>query len=231
MWLQVPAAQEPGEAGVGDVGAGEYQGLQTGTVDADNARHVVIALLGQSQHTEVVEVLESVGQQVGRDGAAVRLLQVELLQVTALVQAADGGHQHSVIVPAKLHCQQDYWTSLLSPLSSESLDVFGEEESDVLHKLFVIVTRNLQGGEDFVQEGLIQVDRDQTEEMSVQQWQHNVPQSVLDLGRVQHVGRLSRVEVVETCGDVYCGSPQTEAGQAQRLQLRCRGREITFEDA
>ena len=53
------------------------------------------------------------------------------------------------------------------PLGSESLDVFGEEESDVLHKLLVIVARDLQGGEDSVQEDLVQVDRDQTEEVSV----------------------------------------------------------------
>ena len=87
----------------------------------------VVTLFGQGEHPDTVEVLESVREEVGGDGGAVRHLQVQLLQVAALVQAADGRHQHSVIVPAKLHCQQDYWTSLLSPLSSESLDVFREE--------------------------------------------------------------------------------------------------------
>ena len=59
---KLPAAEEPGEAGVGDVGPGQYEGLQARTVNADDAGHVVIALLGQSQDAELVEMFESVGQ-------------------------------------------------------------------------------------------------------------------------------------------------------------------------
>ena len=97
--MLIPAAEEPGETSVGHVSARQYQGLQSGTVYTNNARHVVVTLLGQSQDSETVEMLEGVSQQVGGDGAAVGLLQVQLLHVAALVEAADGGHQHSVIIP------------------------------------------------------------------------------------------------------------------------------------
>ena len=84
----------------------------------------------QGEDPDVVEVFESVGEQVGGDGRAVCPLQVQLLQVAAVVEAADGGHQHPVIVP----------------LRPEPLDVLGEEEGDVLHELLareVIVTGHL----------------------------------------------------------------------------------------
>ena len=39
-----------------------------GTVDADDAGHVVVALLGQGQHPHLVQVLQRVRQQVGGNG-------------------------------------------------------------------------------------------------------------------------------------------------------------------
>ena len=118
-------------------------------------------------------------------------------------------------------------------MCSESLDMFGEEESDVLHQLLaarVIVAGDLQGGEDFVQETLVQVDRDQAEEVSVQQGEDHVPQRLLDLG-VQHVGRLLRVEVIEAGGHVDCGCSEAEVGQTGGFQLRGGGGEITLQHA
>ena len=70
----------------------------------------------------------------------------------------------------------------ISPLSSESLDMFWEEESNVLHKLFsgeIIVTSYLEGREDFVQEAFVQVEGNEAEEMSVKQGEHLVPHRLL----------------------------------------------------
>ena len=100
--------------------------------------------------------------------------------------------------------------------------MFGEEKCDVLHQLLatiVVVARNLQGRENFVKETLVEVDRDQTEEMSVQQRQHHVPECLLDLG-VQQMGRLLGVEVIEAGGHVDGGCPEAEVGQGGRLELR-----------
>ena len=72
--------------------------------------------------------------------------------------------------------------SKILPLSSESLDMFREEESDVLHKLFsgeIIVTCYLEGREDFVQEAFVQVEGNEAEEMSVKQGEHLVPHRLL----------------------------------------------------
>ena len=59
-------------------------------------------------------------EQVRCDGGAVGILEVELLDVGALVQAADGGHEDAVHV-------------LL--LDAEPPRVLREEEDDVLHQL------------------------------------------------------------------------------------------------
>ena len=61
----------------------------------------VVTLFGQGEHPDTVEMLEGVSEEVGGDGGAVRHLQVQLLQVAALVQAADGRHQHAVVVPGQ----------------------------------------------------------------------------------------------------------------------------------
>ena len=47
---------------------------------------------------DLVEMLEGVREEVGCDGGAVRLFQVQLLQVAALVQTAHRRHQHPVSV-------------------------------------------------------------------------------------------------------------------------------------
>ena len=96
-----------------------------------------VTLFWKGEDPDVIEVFESVGEQVGGDSGAVRPLQVELLQVGAVVEAADGWHEHPVIVP----------------LGPEPLDVLGEEESDVLHQLLareVVVSGHLQGAEHLV---------------------------------------------------------------------------------
>lgn len=51
-----------------------------------------------SKGPDLVEMLQGVCEEVGGDGGAVRLLQVELLQVAALVQAANCRHQHTIVV-------------------------------------------------------------------------------------------------------------------------------------
>ena len=92
-------------------------------------------LLGQREYAEVPHELEDVCEQVRGDGGAVGLLEVELLEVGALVEAADGGHQHAVHV-------------LLRP---EPPRVLREEEDDVLHQLLprqAVVARHLQRTED-----------------------------------------------------------------------------------
>ena len=92
-------------------------------------------LLGQREYAEVPHELEDVCEQVRGDGGAVGLLEVELLDVGALVEAADGGHQHAVHV-------------LLRP---EPPRVLREEEDDVLHQLLprqAVVARHLQRTED-----------------------------------------------------------------------------------
>ena len=94
--------------------------------------------------------------------------------------------------------------------------MFWEEKCDILHQLLatiVIVAGYLQGGENFVQEALIEVDWDQTEEMSVQERQNHIPQCLLDLC-------LLRMEIIETGRHIDSGCPQAEVGQARGLQLR-----------
>ena len=59
-------------------------------------------------------------EQVRCDGGAVCFLEIELLDVGALVKAADRGHQHAVDVL----------------LRAEPPRVLREEEDDVLHQLF-----------------------------------------------------------------------------------------------
>ena len=83
------------------------------------------------------------------------------------MEAADGRHQHPVIVP----------------LGPEPLDMLGEEECDVLHELLareVIVSSHLQSAEHFVQEALVHVHGDQREEVVVKQREHLVPHTLLD---------------------------------------------------
>ena len=63
------------------------------------------------------------------------------------------------------------------------------------------------------------MDRDQAEEVSVQQGEDHVPQRLLDLG-VQHVGCLLRVEVIEAGGHVDGGAAETQTAQRLGLELR-----------
>ena len=71
-----------------------YYAFQLRTVNSYDGGDVIVTLLGKGQHPEVeeveeqeqqtlpevVEVFESMSQEVGGDGGAVSLLQVELLQ-------------------------------------------------------------------------------------------------------------------------------------------------------
>ena len=162
----------------------------------------LVTLFGQGEHPDTVEVLEGVREEVGGDGGAVRHLQVELLQVAALVQAADGRHQHAVVIPGQAAGWEHVRTNIIelgSPLGTEPLDMFGEEERDVLHQLLarqVVVARHLQRAQHLqqrhswhlawcphdghlVQETFVEVHRDQTEEMGVQQREHLVPHRLL----------------------------------------------------
>ena len=75
------------------------------------------------------------GEQVRCDGGAIGLLEIELLNVGALVQAADRGHQDAVDVL----------------LCAESPRVLREEEDDVLHQLFArqaVVACHLERAQD-----------------------------------------------------------------------------------
>ena len=77
------------------------------------------------------------GEEVGGDGHAVRLFQVQLLQGSRLVQAANGGDQYPICIS----------------LCPKPLDMSWEEEGDVLHQLLsnsVIVARHLKGTEHLV---------------------------------------------------------------------------------
>ena len=71
-------------------GVGQHDALQLGAVEADNGGDVVVGLLRQRQHLQLVQELEDVSKKVGRDGGRVgQLLQVELLDLGALVEAAN----------------------------------------------------------------------------------------------------------------------------------------------
>ena len=71
-------------------GVGQHDALQLGAVEADNGGDVVVGLLRQRQHLQLVQELEDVSQKVGRDGGRVgQLLQVELLDLGALVEATN----------------------------------------------------------------------------------------------------------------------------------------------
>ena len=47
--MEISAAEKPREADVGDVGAGEHDALEPGTVQAHDGGHVVIALRSNSE--------------------------------------------------------------------------------------------------------------------------------------------------------------------------------------
>jgi hypothetical protein len=142
--VEIPAAEQPGEADVGDVGPREHDALQPRTVNAEDGGDVVVALLREGQDSKVVHELKYVRKQVSRDGRAVGLLEVELLDAGALVQATDGRHEHAVDVS----------------LRPEPPRVLREEEYDVLHEVLarrVEVAGDLERAEDVVEETLVKV--------------------------------------------------------------------------
>ena len=85
--VETSAAQEPGEARVGDISASKHKTFKFGTINADYAGNVIITwnevkinyltellkitLFWQGEDPDVVEVFESVGEQVRADGGAV----------------------------------------------------------------------------------------------------------------------------------------------------------------
>ena len=109
-------------------------------------------------------------QEVGAYGLAVCLLQVELLNVCAFVQTSDDGHEDPVHV-------------FLGP---EPLDVFGEEQDDVLHELLprlIEMSGHLEGAEDVVKELLVEVSGNELEKVLVQEREHLVPHRLVDRRR------------------------------------------------
>ena len=84
-------------------------------------------------------------------------------------------------------------------MSSESFDMFGEEECNVLHQLFasqIKVSRHLQGGENLVQEALVHVHRDQTEKVGVKKGEDLVPHRILDVTWFQLMVGLFQMKVI-----------------------------------